>query len=264
MNGQTFRDWFINDYMISNETLLHTDPKTGASQVIGLGWLDDSMSIGGPSEEDKHYIADTGASAESMMEQTNAYRTSMYELTKKVVPMGGFWWQLMDRGGNKLAAKDVSAASCKATLKSLCVGGGPNASATPSAWDRMQLYNIPNGGEHTTEANFTDYTAEFLLTRGPYVLHSIRATVVQVYNCITVRRQMYLHSIPSLLSSLLSRVHARVEPNICMYACTHLSVITWVTSQVRTPRLLLVWVHKRTTDAASREGMGRDDVRRAE
>lgn len=187
VNGQTFRDWFINDYMISNETLLHTDPKTGASQVIGLGWLDDSMSVGGPSEEDKNYIADTGASAESMMEQTNAYRTSMYELTKKVVPMGGFWWQLMDSGGNKLAAKDVSTASCKATLKSLCVGGGPNASATPSAWDRMQLYNIPNGGEHTTEANFTDYTAEFLLTRGPYVLHTFILFELQVYSCIVVQ-----------------------------------------------------------------------------
>eukprot|EP01046_Picozoa_sp_COSAG06_P082016 COSAG06_NODE_29098_length_562_cov_1.954644_1_plen_86_part_00 len=28
-------------------------------QVIGLGWLDDSMQLTGPTEEDKHYIADT-------------------------------------------------------------------------------------------------------------------------------------------------------------------------------------------------------------
>ena len=32
----------------------------------------------------------------------------------------------------------------------------------------MQLYNIPSGGEHTSAENVTDYTAEFLLTRGPY------------------------------------------------------------------------------------------------
>ena len=89
---QTFRDWWINEYMISNETLFHKNPSTGKPQVIGLGWLDDNMSPRGPSEEDKHYIADTGASEASMMSQTEAYRISMYELTKKVLPLGGFWW----------------------------------------------------------------------------------------------------------------------------------------------------------------------------
>jgi hypothetical protein len=29
---------------VTNETLLHKDPTTGEPQVIGLGWLDDSMS----------------------------------------------------------------------------------------------------------------------------------------------------------------------------------------------------------------------------
>ena len=165
---QTFRDWWINEYMISNETLFHKNPSTGKPQVIGLGWLDDNMSPRGPSEEDKHYIADTGASEASMMSQTEAYRTSMYELTKKVLPLGGFWWQLMSNSGNQLAAKDVSAAQCKANLKTLCVGA--NTSAIPKTWERMQLYNIPSGGEHTSAENFTAYTAEFLLTRGPYAL----------------------------------------------------------------------------------------------
>lgn len=49
-----FSHRWINEYMISNETLLHKDPATGASQVIGLGWLDDSMKLSGPTEEDKH------------------------------------------------------------------------------------------------------------------------------------------------------------------------------------------------------------------
>ena len=38
VNGQTFRDWWINEYMISNETLLHKDSE-GNAQVIGLGWV---------------------------------------------------------------------------------------------------------------------------------------------------------------------------------------------------------------------------------
>merc|ERR1719231_541787 len=62
VEGRTFRDWFINEYMISNETLLHRDPVTGETAVIGLGWLDDSMTSNGPTEEDSNYIADTGAS----------------------------------------------------------------------------------------------------------------------------------------------------------------------------------------------------------
>ena len=35
VEGRTFRDWFIHEYMISNETLLHRNPVTGAPQMIG-------------------------------------------------------------------------------------------------------------------------------------------------------------------------------------------------------------------------------------
>ena len=41
-------------YMISNETLFHKNPQTGEPQMIGLGWLDDSMQLKGPTEEDKN------------------------------------------------------------------------------------------------------------------------------------------------------------------------------------------------------------------
>lgn len=47
VDGRTFRDWWINEYMISNETLYHKNPVTGELQVIGLGWLDDSMKMVG-------------------------------------------------------------------------------------------------------------------------------------------------------------------------------------------------------------------------
>ena len=43
VNGVTMREWFVNEYMISNETLFHKNPATGEPQPIGLGWLDDSM-----------------------------------------------------------------------------------------------------------------------------------------------------------------------------------------------------------------------------
>jgi hypothetical protein len=89
VDGRTFREWFINEYMLSNETLYHTDPKTGAKQVIGLGWIDDAMSPSGPTEEDRNYIADTGATAADMEAQVAAYEESMRQLVQKVLPMGG-------------------------------------------------------------------------------------------------------------------------------------------------------------------------------
>jgi hypothetical protein len=56
VHGRTFREWFIHEYMVTNETLLHVDPTTGRPQPIGLGWLDDSMTMNGPTEEDPNYI----------------------------------------------------------------------------------------------------------------------------------------------------------------------------------------------------------------
>ena len=175
VNGQTFRDWYINEYMISNETLFHKNPITGESQVIGLGWLDDAMHTTGPTEEDKNYIADTGASAESMAAQAAAYQASMLALTEKVLPIGGFWWQLMDQRGVKLMPTPkrqpttyLPPAQCKSALASLCTGS--NATAKPATWSRMQIYIVPNGGAGVTPNQFTDYTAEFMLTRGPYAL----------------------------------------------------------------------------------------------
>ncbi len=41
VDGQSFRQWFIYDYMISNETLFHKNPVTGKPQMITLGWMDD-------------------------------------------------------------------------------------------------------------------------------------------------------------------------------------------------------------------------------
>eukprot|EP01050_Picozoa_sp_SAG11_P027781 SAG11_NODE_7169_length_1184_cov_1.329032_1_plen_237_part_00 len=162
--------------MISNETLLHTDPLTGKPQPIGLGWLDDSMTSRGPSEEDHNYITDTGATATDIAAQVEAYKTSMLALKEKVLSLGGFWMQLMSGGAFRLAptAKclpkcnvPAPADTCTAALRELCVGA--NRSATPESWNFLQFYVIPNPRVLSAE-NFTDLTAEFLLTRGPHAV----------------------------------------------------------------------------------------------
>lgn len=166
VEGQTFQEWFVYSYMISDETLFHKDPVTGQAQPIGLGWLDDSMTLSGPTEEDRNYIADTGASPADMAAQVAAYKASMQLLIETIIPAGGFFWQLMDGQGARLNTginNTTDPATCLAYLRSECV-------ASPPSWSRFQLYSIPNGSRNQTAQSFTDYTAEFLLTRGPYAL----------------------------------------------------------------------------------------------
>jgi hypothetical protein len=164
--------------MISNETLLHTDPLTGKPQAIGLGWLDDSMTSRGPSEEDHNYIVDTGAKPSEIAAQVGAYQASMLALKEKVLSLGGFWMQLMggkghgfrvapDGGKGSPRIAPVPVDKCTAALREVCVGA--NRSATPANWNFMQFYVIWDP-RHLSAENFTDLTTEFLLTRGPYAV----------------------------------------------------------------------------------------------
>jgi len=152
--------------MISNETLFHTNPITGEPQMISLGWMDDSMQMSGPTEEDSNYIADTGATTQDMQDQVLAYRETITQFNQAVAAKGGFTYMMASGGGaqlNKGNHSTVDTATCKTILTSLCT-------PSPSAWNRYQLYEIPGGGFGFSPQTFTDYTAEFLLTRGPYAL----------------------------------------------------------------------------------------------
>jgi len=152
--------------MISNETLLHVNPETGEPAMISLGWMDDSMTLNGPTEEDSNYIADTGASPADMQAQVDAYRTTITAFNQAVHAAGGFTWMMMDWGGARLNTginNTTDPDSCKAILAASCV-------PAPPRWNRFQGYAIPHGGFTMTPQGFTDYTAEFLLTRGPYAI----------------------------------------------------------------------------------------------
>lgn len=176
--------------MISNETLFHRHPTTGEPQPIGLGWLDDSMTLNGPTEEDTHYIADTCGDAASprcardIQSQVDAYQASKLALIEKVIPLGGFWWQLLEKNhpvtpntgcdrikDPKHCNPPVSEQQCTRLLRAQCPAKG--SGGEPASWNRMQLYTIEKNGnnfEKVTPTMFADYTAEFLLTRGPFAI----------------------------------------------------------------------------------------------
>ena len=73
--------------MITNETILHDPP-------IGLGYMDDSMQMTGPTEEDTHFINDTGSSEQDMKDMVDAYQSTQLKYDLKLVSMGGWNWML--------------------------------------------------------------------------------------------------------------------------------------------------------------------------
>eukprot|EP00039_Didymoeca_costata_P015930 m.277463 g.277463 ORF g.277463 m.277463 type:complete len:615 (+) comp16307_c0_seq7:50-1894(+) len=135
--NESFADWFINEYMISNETLHHNPP-------IGLGWLDDSMTLQGMTEGAPYptWVEDTGSSPQDMQDHVNAYHRNMANLANKLVPMGGFYWQLMKSSGPQVRPTpghgrkpphNVTSDQCKSILRDYCV---PN----PNAWQYAAHY----------------------------------------------------------------------------------------------------------------------------
>lgn len=57
----------------------------------------------------------------------------MLALKEKVLPLGGFWWQLMDTGAMQNFAHFKSPDQCKAALRQSCSKAGTDK------WGRMQV-----------------------------------------------------------------------------------------------------------------------------
>ena len=101
-----------------------------------------------------------------MTDQVAAYRETINQFNQAVHDNGGFTWMMMSWGGAQLNTginKTVDTATCKTILANECT-------ASPSQWNRFVGYAIPGGGFGMSLQGFTDYTSEFLLTRGPYAI----------------------------------------------------------------------------------------------
>ena len=170
----SFSDWFVNEWMISNETLRH-------SPQISLGYLDDWMSLHGPSETNGHFIQDTGSSAQVMGAHVEAYLANMRRLEQQLVNHGGFWQGLVNHGdGDQVMNRgpqirpngkrngcyhdcgNVTAAQCEATLRDVwCV-------ADPVPWKSPTSYLMRPPSADVAKELGTQATAQFLMTRGPF------------------------------------------------------------------------------------------------
>ena len=148
--------------MISNETLRHKP------HALSLGYLDDSMTPHGPTEEDSHFIADTGSTPAQMKAHVAAYNANMRRLELELVAQGGFWHQSMQPGPRIRPTGDDcyhdcgndTPAQCALILRETwCV-------PEPTPWKSATQYLMrPTGATKESE---TQATAQFLLTRGPF------------------------------------------------------------------------------------------------
>ena len=113
-------------------------------------------------------IESTSWPRQDMADHVAAYQANIARLQEKIVPMGGFYWQMIKGhgpevrpfhgDGPKHPPRNVSSEECMTRLRQRCV---PN----PSAWDVAEIYEV-RPVEAIDQAE--QITAEFLLARGDY------------------------------------------------------------------------------------------------
>merc|ERR1712100_28259 len=104
--------------------------------MINLGWLDDGMGLDGMSEASPGWVEDTGSSLEEMQDHVDAFHANIGALQRKVVELGGFYWQMIRGFGPQVSTvpppgnitknchkprpRNLTPAQCAAKLREWC------------------------------------------------------------------------------------------------------------------------------------------------
>ena len=164
INNQSFRDWFIDDYMLND---IGMDP-----DVSGFFW-DDYWSISGSmGDNTPNATRDMGLTPAQLLQLTADYEATMAELRLRVLSAGKFSWQMLWTGdlangtGSTCPKTIVSAGAteCTADLTRLCAPG-----ALPQSEAMMYSFSPGGcGGDPSVLPNVDVDIANFLLIRGDY------------------------------------------------------------------------------------------------
>jgi len=166
VKGQTFGDWFINDYLF--------DATGGANPKVSGFFFDDQWTTSGPTEYESHAVEDMGLTQAELQDITNAYWANMAEVYKTVLARGKFSWQQLWTGqgdgpqsiGDTCPGPLVHQTSCAADLRKLCT-------ANSQAQNRFMMYAFTPGKcnmDPSTLSMFEQDLANFLLVRGKYAV----------------------------------------------------------------------------------------------
>ena len=107
----------MDHYIISDATILHRP------FPIGVGWLDDMMTLAGPTELDPYFLIDTGLTPADAAASVAAFNTTMTRMFDKLVAMGGFAWQLADEHWHLV--RKTAPDECASILRAWCVPDPP-------------------------------------------------------------------------------------------------------------------------------------------
>ena len=159
VKGQSFRDWFVNDYMLN---------EVGMSPLVSGFFWDDfwpNAGDGFPDSRAGDVVGDTGLAGAGWQQITDAYNANMEVLRNQTLSVGKFVWQLMWTGGDAAEKGStqpkaiVQQATCAATLRTMC-------SATAPPQTRAMMYGLQGTPGNMTALN--QDLANFLLIRGPF------------------------------------------------------------------------------------------------
>ena len=111
-----------------------------------------------------------------MQDHVDAFHANIGKLQRKVVEMGGFYWQMIQGFGPQVAPvtnaqhqhchkprpRNVTTSQCKETLRTWC----SNSTSNPATRVAHLYFQCPLAMQQSEVAESA--TAEFLLTRGPF------------------------------------------------------------------------------------------------
>lgn len=158
VHGQTFREWFISDYIF--------DALGDSPLVSGFFWDDVWNPQCNIHDQVPHTCDDMGLDAADLKRLTADYLATMEALRKATLGAGKFAWQMLWTGGEANAIGStgpqplVRSASCAADLRMLCVHNS-------TAQTRAMMYAF-NTTDPSVLPHLEADLANFLLTRGPY------------------------------------------------------------------------------------------------
>ena len=152
VNGQTFIEWFIDDYFGGPAGI-------GNKDIIGF-YIDDdwgNMNPNGPSEMEGHAMEDMGLGPDDLKAIVPAYNWVATTVYKSIVAQGKFSWDLfLNNDPNCINCGDcpqpwVKKATCKEDIRAYGVN------ATSPFVDRALLYGFSPGSCHGVDpANLTE------------------------------------------------------------------------------------------------------------
>ena len=169
VNGQTFQDWFIHDYMFN---------EVGRSPLVSGFFWDDFMPDGSSWPDVRwpdarpNVTEDTGLTQQQMDDGAAAYWANMAALENHTLSLGKFAWQMLWTGGDPSGRGStcpgplVRKETCAADLRALCAADAP-----PQTRTMMYAFAPGRCGDRRTQivpTQLKEDLANFLLVRGDY------------------------------------------------------------------------------------------------